>query len=67
MPLEKDYKIQKNIKPQNVKSKAAQTFTAATEEAAGYMTRSFWLIYVATTVASSNNIGLVYIQLINSL
>ena len=56
-----DYKIHKKIKPQNVNTKAAQTFAAATEEAAGYMTRSFWLIYVATTIASSNNIGLVYI------
>ena len=31
------------------------------------MTRSFWLIYIITMIASSNNIGLVYIQLINSL
>ena len=56
-----NYRIKKKIRPQNVDSQGAKTFAAASDEAAGYMTKSFWLIYAVTLLASSNSIGLVYI------
>ena len=48
-------------------SPAAKNLAVAADEAAGYMNKSFWLIYLVTQLASTPLTALVYILLMNAL